>query len=232
MQGQALANWARPRCALLAAPALPVGGFEELMGRKDAAGHQKQKQRGTFQSDQIDAYRRRVRIEGDALEEVEEDLGDALADWVEAMLDTAAGALGEVINYFLNLNKGERPLRASDLYHVDHPTQPGRNKGPNTGRCIFTQVSQGQLASLRVQKGGAEVEWPVERWPLDSAMTCHLCWLHGFPWLLYPEESPLMLHGSCLPPPNPHPHPNPNPNGPRSRSSFLVAPASTAPWRC
>ena len=191
MQGQALADWVSTQCALLVSPVLPVGGFEELMGRKDAAGHQKQKQRGTFQSDQLDAYRRRVRIEGDALEEVEEDLGDALADWVEAMLDTAAGALGEVINYFLNLNKGERPLRASDLYHVDHPTQPGRNKGRNTGRVLFYQMSEGQLASLKVRDGEAEVERPVERWPLDSATTCRRCWLHGFPWLVYPEESPL-----------------------------------------
>ena len=160
-----------------------------------AAGHHKQKQRGCMQSDQIDACCRRVRMEGDALEEMEENLGDELADWVEAVLDTAAGTLGEVINYFLNLNKGERPLRPKDLYHVDHPTEPGRNKGRNSGRCIFTQMGEGQLASLRVQKGGAEVEWPVERWPLDSAMTCRLCWLHGFPWLPYPEESPLSAPG-------------------------------------
>ena len=187
MQGQALAKKVRDQCRLVAATDLPVVAAEELFARMGAAGHQKGKTRGTVQSDKIDEFCRRGRIEADTLDELEDRMGDALADWLEKMLILAAGETGEVINYFLNFNKGDPPARAGDPFHVDHPTMPELN----TGRYIFTYMSKGHLASLRVQDGEAEVERPVERWPLDSATTRSLCWLHGFARLLYPLREPL-----------------------------------------
>ena len=203
MQGGALAKKVHEQCKLLVPPALPVVAAKELLERKGAAGHQKGKARGTLQSNTVDDICRRGRIEADTLEVLEELMGDELADWLEEMLILAAGETGEVINYFINYNKGDPPACANDLFHEDHPTRPEIN----TGRCIFPYMSPGQLASLRVRDGEVEVERPVERRPLDSATTRSPCWLHGFARVLYPLREPAQPStvAAYLPYPGPYP---------------------------
>ena len=79
-----------------------------------------------------------------------------------------------MINFFLNFNRGERPVRREDLFHVDHPTQPDIN----TGRVIYYVMSPGETASLDVRRGDAEVEHPVRGRPLGSAAVRSPCWPH------------------------------------------------------
>ena len=165
MQGLALAEYARGQCRLVVAPPLTDQGGNDLLARKAAAGHQKGKARGTIQSNKLDEFRRKACISSAELDAMEDVLGDDLGEWIESMIDMAAGEQGVVINYFLNFNKGDPPAGVDDPFHEDHPTSPEIN----TGRVLFYHMSEGQLASLKVRDGEAEVERTVERWPLGSA---------------------------------------------------------------
>jgi hypothetical protein len=161
VQGHQLAAFARKNTVLLVAPHLSPEGFDELMESKSVAGHQRGKTRGTFQSDNLDEFRKSARIEKATYDAMEDSCGDDLGDWLEAMNDMAAGKRGAVINYFLNLNKGAPPEKGckgeNGGWHTDDPTDPDKN----TGRVLYYQMQKGQLASLRVRKGEAEVERSV-----------------------------------------------------------------------
>lgn len=155
LQGQVLVDYARGHTRLLAAPPLELAGFENLVAHKGSAGYQQEKQRGTLQSTHLDQITRAV-LEAHTLEDLEENT-DALGEWLEAAIDGATGEGGTLLNYFLNINKGEKALGGSgdnQGWHEDHPTDPDKN----TGRVLFYHMTDRQHASLGVRRGNAEVE--------------------------------------------------------------------------
>ena len=161
-EGHLLMEYVQANCVLLPAPALVVPAFLELVELSPSAGgYQKKKQRATVQSTELDKIVGQTScFKFDSLQEIE-DNGESLGDWVGEVRDVAAGAGGEVINDFLNINKGEcEPGEdEEDGFHSDSPTEPERN----TGRCLFYVMEEGRFASLRVRRGGAEVEVVVPR---------------------------------------------------------------------
>ena len=125
------------------------------MAHKGSAGYQQGKQRGTLQSTQLDKVTRAV-VEAGTLEELEENTDD-LGEWIEAAFDLSTGGDGTLLNYFLNFNKGEKTKGGAgdnQGWHKDRPTDPDKN----TGRVLLYHMTDGQLASLRVRRGTAEVE--------------------------------------------------------------------------
>ena len=161
-EGHLLKEYVQANCVLLTAPALVVPAFLELVKLSPSAGgYHKKKQRATVQSTELDKIvGQTARFKFDSLQEIE-DNGESLGDWVGEVRDLAAGPDGEVINDFLNINKGEvEPGEdEDDGFHTDSPSEPERN----SGRCLFYVMEEGRFASLRVRRGGAEVEVVVPR---------------------------------------------------------------------
>ena len=129
-------------------PKMGEKAFEELMEAKNLAGHQKKKERGTFQAPILDLLR-----DGD----------DALARWIKAMRELLPKGKCTYINDFLNINSG---LCSDSGWHRDRPTE-GTANAPNTGRAIAYVMQKGQRGSLRVRCGKFETEIEV---PTGSAI--------------------------------------------------------------
>ena len=102
------------------------------MDNVHVAGSQPAMNRGTYQARQLDALE-----------------GDFISDFITNALVFAAGCGGQVINHFLNCNKGDTDGR----WHRDTPSEEWRN----TGRFILYYTLNGRRACLRVKWGDAEV---------------------------------------------------------------------------
>ena len=161
-EGDELVEFVKQNAALVLAPSFSAAAFDELVEiSPSAAGYHKRKRRATLQSTTLDKMvGDSAGFDGDTLDNVEEG-GDGFGDVVAAARDAAAGPHGRVINDFFNINKGEcdEGENKDDPFHVDNPSEPEHN----TGRVIFQKSEEGRLASLRVRRGGAEVEVIVQR---------------------------------------------------------------------
>ena len=115
---------------ILAQPALSEEGFKTLMEHLSSFGYQKKKDRGTGQSTVVD-----VLAAGD------DDLGSFLDE-----IAAAVEAFGEMINYFININRG---VNTEDLYHTDNATE-GKKGARNKGRLLAYLMSEGRTAGLKV----------------------------------------------------------------------------------
>ena len=118
-------------------PVFTLQAFDELINKKHLAGYQKKKQRGTFQSTTLDLLANGT---------------NALAKYVNELIEWGEGEEGEMINYFLNINKGEKSTGHhgdGGGWHRDKPTE-GRY-GPNTGRLLCYYMANGKTGSLRVR---------------------------------------------------------------------------------
>ena len=143
--------------SLLTAPPLSQDGFGELLEQREAAGYQRDKRRGTFQSTTLNKIVTRAILEDEKLEELDEQ-GGKLSQWLEEAYDSACGPEGTKINAFLNINQGKTAASPgageNEGWHTDNPTDPDNN----TGRSIFYHMVRGKLASLQVRRDNVEAE--------------------------------------------------------------------------
>jgi hypothetical protein len=130
---------------LIEQPAMDNETFEALIGVSDLAGHQKGKDRGTFQSSTLDM--------------LAADSTSPIGAWLERIESCAAGPDGEVVNKFFNINGG----RYKKGVHKDKFTRGA------TGRVICYLMQKGQTASLRVLRDDMEFEIEV---PEGCAIYC------------------------------------------------------------
>ena len=121
-----MVNLVRRNLRMLVQPTLQVAAFVELMDNAHLAGYQEKMQRGTFQSNELNKF------------------GGEIGAFITDALASAKASGGQVINHFLNCNKGVEPGR----WHRDKPTEAWRN----TGRFILYYMLDGKRACLRCSK--------------------------------------------------------------------------------
>ena len=179
-QGAKLAERVRREAVLVVAPVLTQQGFGELVAQKGVAGFQERKQRGTFQSISLDTLCNHARIALECLDELEETSAD-LGEWLEATHDVAAGN-GEMINWFLNFNRGDQPAEGgdgeNDGFHKDKPTDPDRNTG-RVKNCHGTVCTEKSTPHSHAAHAGDYSTSSVTQLPVTSySRYTYSYWVH------------------------------------------------------